>query len=223
MSTTTEPNPIKPWVLLLVITVATLIGVGLYLGLTKKFLSTSEDTLPAALKQHYLIGDKPIVGIKMTDQWGQPFTEARFKQHWTFMFFGYTQCPDVCPTTLLLMKQVWEKLPVAAKQSPTPQMVFVSVDPDRDTQEKLKDYVSYYHPDFIGVRSNHDNLDVLTNQLGVLYGYEDGSSPKDYTVLHSAQLVLIDPNGSMRAVFSPPLTVPDIVSTFSKIRDYFKG
>lgn len=179
--------------------------------------------LPADLQQHYLIGTKPVVGIAMTDQSGQPFTEARFKGHWTFLFFGFTNCPDVCPTTMLTMQQVWKQLPDKAKSNPSPQLVFVSVDPDRDTQDKLKDYVSYYNPEFIAIRGAHDKLDILVNQVGALYGYEDGPDKEHYTVMHSAQLILIDPQGNMRGIFSPPLEPGEIARSFVRIRDYYKG
>lgn len=179
--------------------------------------------LPPALKQHYLIGTKPVIGIDLTDNHGKPFTEARFKDHWTFVFFGFTNCPDVCPTTLLVMKQVWSKISADSKAMPSPQMVFVSVDPDRDTQQKLNGYVTYYNPDFIGVRGPHNKLDILVNQLGALYGYEDGTNKDNYTVNHSAQIILIDPQGNMRAVFTPPLTVDDIANTFVQIRKFHRG
>lgn len=179
--------------------------------------------LPADLQQHYLVGTKPIVGIAMTDHLGHPFTEARFKGHWTFLFFGFTNCPDVCPTTMLAMQQVWQRLPASAKANPSPQLVFVSVDPDRDTQDKLKDYVSYYSPEFIGIRGSHDKLDVLVNQVGALYGYEDGPDKDHYTVMHSAQLILIDPQGNMRGIFSPPLEPGEIAQSFVRIREYHKG
>jgi len=214
----------NPLVLASVVIIAMALGVGLMWLLSQRHSQPLTDAdLPADLKQHYLIGTKPIVGIDLTDNLGQSFTEARFQNHWTFVFFGFTNCPDVCPTTLLVMKQVWAKLPADAKTAPTPQLLFVSVDPDRDTLQKLNGYVTYYNPEFIGVRGPHNKLDILVNQVGALYGYEDGSNKNNYTVNHSAQIILIDPQGNMRAVFTPPLTVDDITNTFKQIRKFHRG
>jgi protein SCO1/2 len=183
----------------------------------------TEADLPVELAMNYLPEGKPISGLQMTDQNGQAFTEARFQQHWSFVFFGFTNCPDVCPTTMLVMKQVWQKLPPAAHTDPKPQLIFVSVDPDRDSVAKLKDYVAFYHPEFIAVRGEHDKLDVLVKQLGALYGYEDGPDKDNYTVNHSAQLVVVDPQGNLRAIFSPPFVVDELVKTFVHIRQFHKG
>jgi len=179
--------------------------------------------LPVAIENTYIPEGRPVVGIQMVDHNNQAFTEEQFKGKWSFLFFGFTNCPDVCPTTLLVMKSVWAKLPEVAKQSPEPQLVFVSVDPDRDTTAILKNYVQYYHPDFIAITGEHKFIDILTVQVGALYGYEDGETEKDYTVNHSAQIVLIDPQGHFRGVFTSPHQVNDIVKTFAAIRDYHSG
>jgi len=179
--------------------------------------------LPEAIANTYIPEGRPVVGIRMRDQNNQPFTEEQFKGKWSFLFFGFTNCPDVCPTTLLVMKSVWAKLPETAKKSPEPQLIFVSVDPDRDTPAILKNYVKYYHPDFIAITGEHKYLDILTVQVGALYGYEDGETEKDYTVNHSAQIVLIDPQGYFRGVFTSPHQVDEIVKTFTAIRDYHPG
>ena len=186
-------------------------------------LGPKEPTLSAKLPPHYLEQGKPITGFDLIDYNRQRFDASRFKGRWTFMFFGYTNCPDVCPTTLLVMKSVWAKLPTEAKAAPAPQMVFVSVDPDRDTPARLKDYVTFYRPDFIGVTGKADQIDILTRQVGVQYGFDDDPDGKGYTVKHSAQIILVDPSGKMRAVFSPPHKVDDLVRSFVQIRNYYKG
>ena len=195
--------------------VAAIIGVAVWL-----FIFKPTNKLPQDLAATYIPEGRPVVGLNFIDQDSRPFSEQRFKGKWTFMFFGFLNCPDVCPGTLLVMKQVWATLPEAAKQAPEPQMVFVSVDPDRDKPEQMKKYLEFYHPDFIGIRTEHKYLDVLTVQVGALYGYEDGDSENQYTVNHSAQIVLIDPQGYFRAVFTAPHTAADIVKSFSAIREY---
>jgi len=179
--------------------------------------SASSGELPA----HYLQPGKPITGFHLLDDNQQPFDTNRFKGKWTFMFFGYTNCPDVCPTSMLVMKSVWAQLPFKVKSAPALQMVFVSVDPDRDTLTRLKSFVTFYNPDFLGVTGKADQIDVLTKQVGVLYGFDDDPDNHSYTVQHSAQIILVDPTGQMRAVFSPPHKAEDLVHSFIQIRNYY--
>jgi protein SCO1/2 len=197
-------------------------GLGVILW-TLLFGPGKSSSLPPDLAATYLPEGRPVVGVQMTDHNNQPFDESRFKGKWSFLFFGFTHCPDVCPAALLIMKAVWNKLPEDARQAPEPQMIFVSVDPDRDTPEILKQYVQFYHPDFIGITGKHDKLDILTTQLSALYGYEDAEGGNGYTVTHSAQIILIDPDGHMRAVFTTPHNVDAIVKGFVSVRDYHKG
>ncbi|MEJ2361893.1 MAG: SCO family protein [Gammaproteobacteria bacterium] len=170
---------------------------------------------------HYLQPGKPLKGFALIDYDHQPFTPDRLKGRWTFMFFGYTNCPDVCPTTLLKMKSVWNKLPAAARARPAPQMVFVSVDPKRDTPERLKKYVTFYHPGFLGVTGKAKEINKLTHQVGVQYSFTKNSNG-GYTVNHSAQIILVDPKGEMRAVFSPPHKVEELLNGYIKIRNYYE-
>jgi len=183
----------------------------------------SNQGLPPLVENVYIPEGRPIAGLHLIDHNKQPFTEQRFKGKWSFMFFGFTHCPDVCPATLLIMKSVWAKLPEIAADEPQPQLLFVSVDPDRDKPEMLKSYTQFYHPDFIGLTGEHKFLDILTIQVGALYGYEDGENGDDYTVLHSAQIILIDPQGHFRAVFSTPHQVDNILNTFNAVREYHPG
>ena len=100
------------------------------------------------------------------------------------MFFGYTHCPDICPTTLTTLNAVARTIAALPNTPPTPQYVFVSIDPERDTPELLAKFVPYFNPDFIGVTGTPNAIDALTKQLSVLYlkvdapdsaGYSDGS------------------------------------------------
>lgn len=224
-----QPNtPNLPIIMIITGIVAMILGFVLWSYL-KPYLEqgelTVEESLPKEIASAYIPKGRPLAGIRFTDHNKQPFTEKRFKGKWSFLFFGFTNCPDVCPTTLLVMKAVWARMPASAKQAPEPQMLFVSVDPDRDTPEILKSYTTYYHPEFLGVTAEHKFLDILTTQVGALYGYEDGetNNDNDYIVNHSGQVVLIDPQGNFRAVFSPPLIVDNIVKTFTAIREYHPG
>lgn len=217
--TSPDKNPPNYLVVSLIFLAA---GLAIFILVWQLGLLPTTKRLPEQLQATVLPKGKPIVGLSLKDQNGELFTEQNFKGKWSFLFFGFTNCPDICPTTMLVMKAVWAKLPASARVAPEPQMYFVSVDPQRDTPELLKAYATFYNPEFIGVTGNNNQLDVLVNQVGALYGYEDGEKEGEYTVNHSAQIILIDPNGKMRAVFSPPYQVDDIVNTFVSIREFFK-
>ena len=190
--------------------------------LLAKYVIPTSRPLPVLSGGTFLPEAKNLSPFQLIDYDGKPFGPKQLQGKWSFVFFGYTNCPDVCPTTMLVMKSVWAKLPAEAKAEPSPQMIFVSVDPDRDTPDKLKKYVTFYHPDFLGVTGKADQIDILTRQVGALYGFEDNPDGKGYTVNHSAQIILVDPSGKMRAVFSPPHKVDDIVRSFVKIRNYYQ-
>lgn len=212
----TAPNYLLRGVIISIV----LMGLGILLG--QYVLHSQRGGMPDELSATYLKEGRPVIGVQLIDQDNKPFDESRFRERWSFLFFGFTHCPDICPATLLIMKSVWNRLPAEAKQAPQPQMILVSVDPERDTPEILKQYVNFYHPEFIGVTGTHDKLDILTRQVGALYGYEDAEGG-GYTVNHSAQIILVDPKGHMRAVFSTPHEVDAIVKTFSRIREYYGG
>lgn len=151
-----------------------------------------------------------------------PFTNADLAGRWSFMFFGYTQCPDICPTALTLMKDVKAILAgkIAAPPAPTFQVVFVSVDPRRDTRELLDQYMAAFDPAFIGINGDDAALMPLVKNLGVYYQRNDGTDTKRYTVDHSATIYLIDPQGRLAAVFSQPHEAGKISANLQRIARY---
>lgn len=146
-------------------------------------------------------------------------TDADLRGGWSFLFFGYTQCPDICPTALALMKEVGAALvgDKAVPPAPTFRVVFVSVDPRRDSPELLGQYLAAFDPAFIGVSGGDAALAPLVAALGVYYRRNDATDGKNYTVDHSAAIHLIDPQGRLAAVFSPPQDAARIVADFRRI------
>lgn len=151
-----------------------------------------------------------------------PFTNAHLTGRWSFMFFGYTQCPDICPTALSLMKDVKATLASKAAVPPAPtfQVVFVSVDPRRDTRELLDQYMAAFDPSFIGINGDDAALAPLVKNLGVYFQRNDGTDTKRYTVDHSAAIYLIDPQGRLAAVFSQPHDAGKMAANFQRIARY---
>lgn len=192
---------------------------GIFMG--DKFLKPfSGKTIPTDLEATLLDRAKPIQPFKLIDHNNKSFDHTRFSSKWSFMFFGYTHCPDVCPTAMQTMKTVWKQLDVDKQSGSNLQMIFVSVDPERDDLDTLKQYATFYHPDYIGVTGKLDQIDNITRQLGILYGYEEPDEKGNYHVNHSGQIILVDPRGNMRGVFSPPLDPLQISKDFLKIKDY---
>lgn len=151
----------------------------------------------------------------LTDQDGQPFTRAQLQGRWTLVFPGFTYCPDVCPTTLALLKTVKAQLdPAAAERL---QVVLFSVDPGRDTPARLKEYVSYFDPDFRAATAPEPQLKAMAQALGVAYARVPGETPESYTMDHSAALILIDPDGALAGYFTPPLQVTALVTDLGQL------
>jgi len=194
------------------------------LWLSQQMLMNNNDTkVPKNLDATVLPNARPLLGFSLVDQNNQTFSPTQLKGQWSFLFFGFTNCPDVCPTTLKVMQAMWKTLPTKMGDPGHPKLYFVSVDPDRDKPEILKQYVQYFNTEFNGVTGKLDELDKLTNQIGILYGYDEKEDDKDeeYIVNHSAQLILVDPKGRMRAVISPPHITKTIAANFQTIRTFY--
>ncbi len=178
--------------------------------------------IPDNLQATLLDKAKPLKNFSLIDHNNQVFNLSSVKGKWSFMFFGYTHCPDVCPLAMQVMKNVWNNPELKKLTENNLKMIFVSVDPDRDTPELLKSYVQYYHPKFIGVTGKAEQIDNITGQLGILYGFDDPNENGDYNVSHSGQIILIDPQGNMRGVFSPPLNPQSIAKDFLAIKKFIE-
>lgn len=170
---------------------------------------------PAAVQSGVMLGaPRPVAEFTLTDHDGQPFANAQLRGHWSLVFAGFTHCPDVCPTTLGLMKVVAQQLGGKA-----PAMVFLSVDPERDTPAVLKQYVQHFGPPIVGVTGARESLDRFCASLGIAYVKIPGASDADYTVDHSAALVLLDPQGRVAGYFPPPLKADTLAADLSRIVD----
>lgn len=139
-----------------------------------------------------------IEDFELVDQHGRAFGRDAFEDRWSLLFTGFTNCPDICPTTLALLATLGTRLPGHA-----PQIVFVSVDPERDRPEVLAAYLRHFGPQLIGVTGTRTQIEGFTRQLGLAQLRNPGVEG-EYTVDHSAALVLIDPRGRVAAYFQPP-------------------
>lgn len=157
---------------------------------------------------------RPLPPLTLVDQAAQPFTLERLRDRWTFLFFGFTNCPDVCPATMGVMAQI-EKSLHDLPEDERPSIVLVSVDPERDTPAQLASYVKYFSPSFTGVTGTQDAIDAFTRSMGVpvAISKREGS----YSVDHSAAIFLIDPDANLRALFSTPHEPDKIGADYRRI------
>ncbi len=139
--------------------------------------------------------------FSLTDHNGRNVTLADYRGKVVTVFFGFTQCPDVCPTALAEMRAVMDKLgPDSAKL----QVLFVTIDPDRDTQDLLSKYVPAFHPAFVGLRGNAAATAKMAKDFKVFYQKAPGKTPGSYSMDHSAGTYVFDPQGRLRLFARPP-------------------
>lgn len=144
-------------------------------------------------------------GLQKDD--GSVFSNQDISGHWSLIFFGYMNCPDVCPTTLGVLAQARKSYGQGF-----PKVIFVTVDPERDTVDNIGEYVQFFDPSFIGVTGKAELINALALQLSVVYlRMDSGDESNNYTMDHSSSLLMINPEGSLYAFLKPPHTVSSII------------
>ncbi len=152
--------------------------------------------------------------LPLLDQHGEVLPVSRLQGKWTLVFFGYTFCPDICPTTLAELRQRLGSLP--AEQRQQVQVLMVSVDPQRDTPQQLRDYLAYFDPDYIGLTGQLDDIQQLANALSIPFIPGD-SSRENYTVDHSGNLALLGPDGRQQGFIRAPLNLAQLQQQLPKL------
>ena len=163
---------------------------------------------------------RPLPEVTLTSHNGEQWTNKDLEGRWQFLFFGFTNCPDVCPTTLATLAGAMNRLQ-DVEIEPMPEVVFVSVDPQRDTPKLMKRYVGHFSDDFLGVTGDRGEIDRLTQSLGISYKLYQPDSNGDYGVDHSAAILLIDPRGELRALWQSPHDRRAMAEEFPQIRKRF--
>lgn len=163
-----------------------------------------------------IVFDKPRIfsDFELVDHRGEAFNLARMKDIWTIVFFGFSHCPDICPTTLAMLNDTYSKLKDSEKERL--QVVMISLDPQRDTVEKLAEYVPYFNQQFTGVTGNQRAIRLLAAELNVAHNPVPLGGD-DYTIDHSTHLVLINPMGHYHGFFKAPHTEITMRSTWRSI------
>ncbi len=143
--------------------------------------------------------------FELTDHWGDKVTDVDFHGKNTLIFFGYTFCPDVCPTALTTISTA---LDILGDASSDINALFVTVDPERDTPAYLKEYLEHFHPAFIGLTGDSSQIKKIAKAYGVYYAraQEEDSDPDDYLMDHTSLVFLMDPAGQYKTHFSHTVT-----------------
>lgn len=201
-----------------VLVVILAVAAGIWLGLLWYGGALEPKSIAADLKAATLLPQpKPLEDFALTDQDDQVLDREALKGNWTFLAFGYTQCPDICPTMVATFAAVEKEL-AQAHAEPQPEFLFVSVDPERDTPQKVGQYVGYFNPRIRGATAGHEVLRPLTAQLGILYQRSEAQeTAMGYLVDHSGSMLLLDPEVRLSAIFGMPHVPQDMVADFRTI------
>lgn len=188
-------NPIRFWPLGALLFILSLAGCG---------ATQTHEFAGAELPEPQTVPDFTLTAAGDT-----PVSLSDFRGQYVFLYFGYTFCPDFCPTTLAKMARVREELGDDADRM---QVIMVTVDPERDTPEALADYVSRFDPSFVGLSGTTTEIDAAGAPFGLFYQKNEGSAATGYLVDHSTRTYLIDPEGNARVAYPHDAAVDDIVA-----------
>lgn len=168
---------------------------------------------------------RELSSFKLMDSKNKPFTNQNLLGHWTMLYFGFTRCPQICPNNMAMLNKMYTKLQ-ENKQQPLPHVVFVSIDPDRDSLTRIGQFVAAFNPNFEGVTGSTAQVDKMMQELGVVSMKVQKQDPtgkvaaKDnYDIDHSGAILLIDPAGKFYAVFTTPHDAANIAQDFQTINN----
>lgn len=168
----------------------------------------------------YPPGFRQMPALALLDSRQQLFSQDSLNGQWHWVFFGFTHCPDVCPMTLQILSRVNQQL--VEQQLPQPRILLVTVDPDRDTSDKLGQYVAFFDDQALGLTGEPDQLEVLNQYFNVFATRQPADESGNYNVDHSANIFLINPDGQLHALFSTPHQVTTLVNDFTTIKAHYE-
>jgi len=154
---------------------------------------------------------RPVTEFSLLDHKGQAFTKANLQGKHSILFFGFINCPDICPGTLQFLTSVKKNI-IEAQQWDNFQVVFVSVDPARDTVENMSQYVPYFDQEFIGVTGSIESIDAFAKSVSMPYSIGEKDKNGHYNVDHSASFLVMNEQGNIKAIISQPQTLAAISS-----------
>lgn len=200
----------RPWLLVVIVLAAA--GLGLWAS-QRYTAGPAAPPLPAVKSATLLPNPRVLPAFTLQQSDGTPLTAEELKGHWTLVFIGFTHCPDICPTTLAELagaQKQWASMPAAIR----PRVLFVSADPERDSPQLVGQYAHAFHPDTLAATAPLPQMEAFARSLSLVYMKVPGNSGQadDYTLDHSAAVVLLDPQARMAGVIQQPFDVPAIAA-----------
>lgn len=172
----------------------------------------------------FLTTPKTIADFQLTTNDGKPFTKENLKGHLTMMFFGFTNCSYVCPTTMSALNKMYKTLQKDLPADQLPQIVMISVDPERDTAAKMNSYVTTFNPNFVGLTGKAEDTKALEKQLNIVaVKVKSGKGKNNYYMDHSAEILLFNTNGELQAYMSYPHTPEQLVKDYKLMLPMLKA
>ncbi len=203
--------------------VGTLLLAGLFAAvLLTTWLLVRPPSPPAELEGVLRAEFRPLAAFHLNSRSHGPISRDDLRGKWTFVFFGYRSCPDLCPNTLHELAAFRRLLDDSgAAEAARVQVLFVSVDPARDSEEALAEYVAWFDPRFIGATAGRAALQRFARQFGAGFSYGEETSPGQYAVSHSGAVFLVDPHVRVIATFSQPHYAATLLAQYRGIADYY--
>ncbi len=162
-----------------------------------------------------------LVDVDLINHDREPLNAASFKDKWTFIYVGYTFCPDACPMALTTLNQLSTLLDKQPHQQA--ETLLVSVDPERDTPEHMKNYVKYFNDGFSAATGTPEAIQHFADQVNAVYVLPDDRSDPNYLVDHSSSIILINPDAAVQAIFTPPQVAATLAKDFELLVAHYKS
>lgn len=210
---------VRRTLVVLLIVVALVFALVIYQQVSRQ--TQAPQPAPDLSAMNTFVYDEPrmLAEFTLTSEQGEPVTRDDLKGRWTFVFVGYTHCPDICPATMAALSQTDRKLPSTL---PQPDYLLVSADPERDTPEQLKDYLGFFGEDFHGLTGDVDVLRELAKSVGAVFVHRDDGVGNNL-VDHSGHLTLLNPDGQVAAIIQPPHNPDKLVEAYHRIYEWTRG
>lgn len=215
MSNTLQKSNRKTLLVLLVMSI-TIAIIAVYFGVGKHQEKRTADIKVNGL---YLIPSKKIDDFKLFATNGKTISKDDLKGHWTMVFFGFSNCAVVCPTTMIALNKTYQLLQKELPEDQLPQIMMITVDPERDTVKRMKDYVGSFNPQFIGATGETSQLTALQKQLHILAVKVQGKGggKNNYYYDHTAEVLVFNPSGDVQAYLSYPHKPEEMVKDYKLI------
>jgi len=202
--------------LLIISFILSLIGIGAMIGIyTSGYYQPVQ--IPETIEGLLWPDPKQIGEFTIVDHKGKEFSSNNMQGKWSLLFFGYTYCPDVCPITLSVLNQFYNN-----KQRDDIQVLFITVDPERDTTTRLAEYIGYFNQDFLALGGNIEQVRTLASQIGIAFMYGAPAEDGNYLVDHTSSVFLLDPQARLVSILPAPHTPESIETRFNNIESFIR-